>query len=105
MEPKAAYEHHDDVQIVDVRESDEWEAGHIEGAVHIPMGQLNQRQDELADDRQIVTVCRSGSRSGAVADTLNRAGYRAENLEGGMQTRAREGLPFVAEDGREPRVA
>lgn len=105
MNPKDAYERHDDVQIVDVREPDEWEAGHIEGAVHIPMGQVEQRRDELADDREIVTVCRSGSRSGAVADALHRAGYRAENLEGGMQAWARDGLPFVAEDGRDPRVA
>lgn len=104
MDAKVAYEHHD-VQIIDVREPDEWEAGHIQRAVHIPMGQLKQRQDELADDRQIVPVCRSGSRSGAVADALNRTGYRAEDLQGGMQAWAREDLPFVAEDGREPRVA
>lgn len=105
MDANAAYEHRDEVRIVDVREPDEWDAGHIEGAMHIPVGQLNDRQDELADDRQLVTVCRSGSRSGAVADALNRAGYRAENLDVGMQAWAREGLPFVAEDGHEPRVA
>lgn len=105
MDASAAYEHRDEAQILDVREPDEWQAGHIEDAVHVPMGQLNERQDELADDRQIVTVRRSGSRSGAVADASNRAGYRAENLGGGMQAWAREGLPFVAEDGHDPRVA
>lgn len=69
MDANAAYEHRDEVRIVDVREPDEWDAGHIEGAVHIPVGQLNDRQDELADDRQLVTVC-AGPGRGAVPSRM-----------------------------------
>lgn len=105
MEPQEAHQRRDDVQLVDVREPEEWVAGHIEGAVHLPMGQLSERQDELADDRPIVTVCRSGSRSGAVAESLQGAGYPAENLTGGMEAWAEAGLPFTSEDEQPPRVA
>lgn len=95
----------DEFQLVDVREPDEWVAGHIDGALHIPMGQLSERQDELAEDRTIVAVCRSGNRSGQVVAALRNAGYDAENLDGGMQAWERSALPFVADDGAPPRVA
>lgn len=104
MEPTEAHER-DDVQYLDVREPMEWEAGHIEGATHIPMYQLNDHRDQIAQDRLVVCVCRSGQRSAVVAQALQRAGYEAENLEGGMQQWALSGLPFVAEDeGQQPRV-
>ena len=105
MDPKTAYERRDQVRFLDVREPDEWQAGHIDGALHIPMGDLNQRIDELEGGHEFVAVCRSGNRSGAVTDAMKRAGYTVENLDGGMQAWAREGLPFVAEDGGDPRVA
>lgn len=105
MEPTEAYQRRDEVQFVDVREPDEWVAGHIDIAVHIPMGELGQRQAELADDRTIVAVCRSGNRSGQVVNALRGAGYDAENLDGGMQAWARVDLPFVAEHGGPPTVA
>lgn len=105
MNPEDAHAARDDVQLLDVREPEEWRAGHIDGAVHIPMGQLNARRDELATDRMIVAVCRSGARSGAVADALQRAGYQAQNLDGGMYAWADARLPFVAEDDGGPRVA
>ena len=104
MDPTTASEL-DDVQYLDVREPQEWVAGHIEGATHIPMGELNARQDEIAQDRKVVCVCRSGNRSAMVTQALVNAGYDAENLEGGMQAWARAGLDFVAEDDGPPRVA
>lgn len=104
MGPEEAHEVRDEVQLVDVREPYEWTAGHIEGALHIPMGQLGERQGELAQDRTIVAVCRSGNRSGQVVAALRDAGYEAENLDGGMQAWARADLPFVDEDGQGPRV-
>ncbi|MEX1178471.1 MAG: rhodanese-like domain-containing protein [Nitriliruptor sp.] len=104
MTPAEAHEVADDVQLLDVREQDEWDAGHIDGADHVPMGELAARQGELAQDRTIVAVCRSGNRSGQVTNALRRAGYDIENLEGGMQAWAREGLPFVSEDDQAPRV-
>lgn len=104
MNPKELAETLDEVQVLDVREEHEWEAGHIEQAHHIPMGELSARQGELAQDRRIVTVCRSGARSGQVASALQRAGYDAENLDGGMQEWDAEGLPFVGNNG-DPYVA
>lgn len=104
MGPEEVGPRQDELQLIDVREPDEWAAGHIDGALHIPMGQLSQRRDELAQDRTIVAVCRSGNRSGQVVAALRGAGYDAENLDGGMQAWARADLPFVAENGRDPRV-
>ena len=103
--PQEALAARDDVQLLDVREGPEWVAGHVEGAVHVPMGQLNARQGELATDRTIVCVCRSGQRSAAVAQALARAGYDAVNLLGGMHAWAAAGLPYVAEGDHDPYVA
>ena len=105
VHPKEAAARQDEVQLLDVREPAEWVAGHIEDALHVPMHQLHQAQDQLATDRTIVCVCRSGNRSAAVAEALRRAGYDAVNLLGGMHAWAADGLPFVAEDGQDPRVA
>lgn len=105
MDAKTAYERREQVRFLDVREPDEWRVGHIEGALHIPMGQLNARVDELAGDHEWVAVCRSGNRSGVVTNAMQQAGFQVENLEGGMQAWAREGLPYVADDGGDPRVA
>jgi len=91
--------------LLDVREPDEWAAGHATDAVHIPMGQLGARQDELPTDRRIVAVCRSGGRSRRVTQALVGAGYDAVNLDGGMQAWIDVGLEMVSEDGNPPRVA
>jgi rhodanese-related sulfurtransferase len=82
--------------LVDVREPEEWRAGHAPGAVHIPLGQLPARMGELPRDGEIVTVCRSGNRSARAADLLRRAGYqRVHNLTGGMIAWSRDGLPVA----------
>jgi len=60
----------DELFLLDVRELDEWGAGHVPGSVHIPMSQLGSRQDELPSDRTILCVCRSGNRSGMVVRAL-----------------------------------
>ena len=105
MQVDEARDRLDDAFFLDVREPAEWKAGHIEQAVHIPMGQLNARIAEIPKDQEIVAVCRSGNRSQAVTDALNRAGYTAHNLEGGMHAWDQAGLPYVAEEGGDPRVA
>lgn len=105
MQARETHDQLDDVVLLDVREDVEWDAGHIEQALHIPMGELNARIDEIPEDRTIVAVCRSGQRSQAVTDALNRAGYTAHNLEGGMYAWEDAGLPFVARDGAPGRVA
>jgi len=84
---------------LDVREDDEWQAGRIAGALHLPVSELALRQDEIPSGRPLLAVCRSGSRSAAVTEALVRAGYEAENLAGGMSAWAAAGLPLDPPDG------
>ena len=90
--------------LLDVREGDEWNAGHIDGAQHIPLGELGDRLGELPTGTTIVAVCRSGSRSAAAVRGLRQAGYKAENLDGGVTAWSNEGLPLVDDAGRAGRV-
>jgi rhodanese-related sulfurtransferase len=84
------------VQIVDVREPDEWAGGHIPGAVLIPLGQLGFRKGQLDPARPVVVVCRSGRRSLTGAEILLRAGFRdARSLVGGMVAWAGAGQPVA----------
>ena len=91
-------------RLLDVREDDEWMAGHIDGAQHIPLGELAARLGELPKDRTIVAVCRSGGRSEAAVRGLRRLGYVAENLEGGVNAWDRAKLPLVDGGGGPGRV-
>lgn len=70
--------------IVDVREPNEFEGGHIPGARLIPLGSLGGRMSEIPSDREVVLVCRSGARSTTACKQMQAAGYRAKNLTGGM---------------------
>ena len=89
---------------LDVRENDEWQAGHIEGARHIPLGELSGRVGELTKGRPIVAVCRSGSRSAAAVRGLKQLGYDAENLDGGVTAWTRAGLPLIDSAGNPGRA-
>ncbi|HZD66727.1 MAG TPA: rhodanese-like domain-containing protein [Acidimicrobiales bacterium] len=91
--------------LVDVRERQEWNAGHAPQATHIPLGQLERRLDDLPEGRALVTVCRSGQRSARAAALLGRHGREVSNLAGGMHAWARAGLPVVAGGGGPGRVA
>src|SRR2546428_12045351 len=71
------------IHVLDVREDDEWQAGHIAGAQHIPLGQLGERVGELPKGSRIVAVCRSGGRSGTAGRGLKQRGYDAGDLDGG----------------------
>src|SRR5512133_1621533 len=75
--------------LLDVRQPEEYQAGHIEGARLIPLGELSQRLKELPRDTEIICVCRSGNRSGHATQLLNNRGYEATNLSGGMIAWAR----------------
>jgi len=88
-----------EVLLLDVREDDEWAAGHAPDAVHVPMGQL--RQDTVPRDRPVLVVCRVGGRSAAVAQALEQLRYDVANVGGGMLTWAAAGLPVVR-DGDSP---
>lgn len=85
---------------LDVRNPGEWQAGRIPGALHVPLGELQRRAGEIPADRRMIAVCRSGSRSGAAASALSKAGYQAENLSGGMKAWHRAGLPMDPPGGR-----
>jgi len=77
-----------DAVLLDVREDDEWAAGRIAGAMHVPMMQVPQRLQydpgPLTPDASIVVVCKVGGRSAQVAGWLRHQGYDAVNLAGGM---------------------
>ena len=87
VQPQWLEEHLRDVQIVDVREPNEFNGslGHIAGALLVPLGNLSERAGELSKERPIVTVCRSGARSAQATVLLGKAGFaRVANLSGGM---------------------
>ncbi|HYU57967.1 MAG TPA: rhodanese-like domain-containing protein [Actinomycetota bacterium] len=94
-----------DVQVLDVREADEWAAGHIEGSVHLPLSRLMSGPADLDPERPVVAVCSMGSRSEVAMLMLRARGFVAYNLERGLQEWFAEGLPLVSDDGRPPRVA
>jgi hydroxyacylglutathione hydrolase len=81
--------------IVDVRGDDEWEAGHIPGAVHIPLGQLARRIDELPNDGEIVVHCESGGRSFIAASLLEQRGRKAASFPGGFEEWRRSGREII----------
>jgi rhodanese-related sulfurtransferase len=81
--------------VLDVREPDEWTAGHIPGATLIPLGELAGRTDEVPGDQPIVVVCRSGNRSAEGRDILLGAGFpTVTSLDGGVTDWARAGMPI-----------
>ena len=63
---------------VDVRELSEWQQGHIPGAIHIPLGSLSRRKQELDPSREVITICRSGHRSISAAQILQQGGFSRE---------------------------
>jgi len=85
--------------LLDVREAEEWDAGHAPEATWIPLGEVETRYGELPRDVTIVAICRSGARSHAVTAALLGAGYAAVNVGGGMREWVAEDFPVVASDG------
>lgn len=93
-----------DAVLLDVREPAEWAAGHIETAVHIPIGQVTARLADLPQGDPLYVICRSGARSARVSAFLTSQGFPAINVAGGMQDWAAVGKPMVSETGRPPQV-
>ncbi len=92
-----------DLHVLDVREPLEWQHGHIEGAHHIPLGELPGRLPEIPAGQTLV-VCKVGGRSAMATAYLQQRGHDAVNLDGGMIEWARMGRPMVSETGHPPRV-
>ncbi|MEV5509213.1 rhodanese-like domain-containing protein [Streptomyces orinoci] len=91
-----------DAFLLDVREDDEWEAGHAEGALHLPMSEFIARFGELteaAPEGPIHVICRSGGRSAQVTNYLVQQGLDAVNVAGGMQVWEAAGRPVVRAGG------
>lgn len=92
------------VVLLDVREEDEWSAGHAPEAMHIPMGEVPGRLGEIPAEAQLLVVCKAGGRSARVVAYLDQVGRSAVNVEGGMAAWAAFGRPLVADGPHEPCV-
>ena len=93
----------DHLVVLDVREQAEWDAGHVEGAVHVPLMELPDRVGELAQ-QQMLVVCKVGGRSAQATGWLVQQGFDAVNLDGGMLDWEAAGRPMVSESGQPPQV-
>lgn len=92
----------DDGLVLDVREHDEWAAGHAQGALHIPMGEFVARVEEVterAGEQRVFVMCRVGGRSARVTQYLAQQGFDAVNVDGGMLAWDAAGRPLVSESG------
>jgi rhodanese-related sulfurtransferase len=96
--PSAASDRPADHVLLDVREIDEWSAGHAPGALHVPLSRL--ASESVPAGATVLCICRSGGRSGKATDALRRAGVDAVNVAGGMNAWSAAGLPVVRDDGR-----
>ncbi len=82
--------------LLDVRTVEEWNQGHIDGAVLIPLDQLSSRIDEVPADQDVLIICRSGNRSGQARDLLRAAGLKqTTSISGGINAWMANGLPVV----------
>jgi rhodanese-related sulfurtransferase len=103
---KGVHDRLDQVQLIDCRERYEWEAGRVQGAVHIPLNDIMAGAGaDLDTAKPVAVICRSGNRSELATMMLQARGFEAYNVEGGMEAWASEGLPFSAPDGSPGRVA
>ena len=91
--------------LLDVREDDEWAAGHAPEAVHVRLSEIPAHTDEIPRDREVYVICRTGARSGYVAEALAGAGWNAVNVVDGMTGWAVAGRPMISETGADPYVA
>lgn len=88
-----------EIELIDVREPYEWEAGRIPGAKHIELERLASRADEVATDKAVAFQCRIGVRSAMAMQAFRASGWDAYHLGGGIQRWVDEGLPIEPEGG------
>ncbi|WP_114853582.1 rhodanese-like domain-containing protein [Brachybacterium sp. YJGR34] len=95
----------ENAHLIDVREQNEWDAGHAPSAQHLPASTLLENLEKLPeDDQDLYIVCRTGGRSAQVAQWLNHNGFDAINVAGGMDLWFESGLPVEADGDAEPYI-
>jgi rhodanese-related sulfurtransferase len=105
-DPRVVHQRQADVQIVDVREQPEWDAGRIEGSIHLPLNQLMAGgMEELDSNRPVVAICRTGNRSEVASLMLRARGFDAYNMEGGVEAWEAAGFSLTTPEGTPGRVA
>lgn len=104
MNPRSLADSLEDVQVVDVREDFEWEAGRIDGSTHIPVSELPARSSEIDPSRPVVAVCFAGGRSAYASRFLQSQGFNVMNLDGGLKSWVAEDLPLVQASGEPGRL-
>jgi rhodanese-related sulfurtransferase len=100
VEPERAAELIEAGEAIDVRRSEEWDAGRIAGARQVEINQLAGEAESIPNDRPIVFYCRSGSRSALAAAAFRQAGWDAYNLEGGLEAWVNAGFELDPPKGR-----
>jgi rhodanese-related sulfurtransferase len=89
-----------EIQLVDVREDYEWDAGHVAGARHVELQDVPSQAATIDREKPVVFYCRVGSRSTMAAGAFRRAGYDAYSMDGGLEAWAADGLPLEPGDGQ-----
>ena len=101
VEPERVAELHDQgaIQLIDVREPYEWDAGRVDGSRHIELERLASQADTIDRERPVVFLCRLGARSAMAATAFRAAGYDAWSMRGGLTLWHDRGLAIVPENG------
>ena len=88
-----------EIDLIDVRESYEHEAGHIAATRHVQFAQLSGQAETVDRERPVVFYCRTGARSGVATQAFRASGYDAHNMTGGLLAWVEKGLPIEPEGG------
>lgn len=88
-----------EIELIDIREPHEREAGHVPGSRHIQLAKLSQEADSIDRDKPVVLYCRMGARSAMAMQAFKASGYDAHHMDGGLLAWAEKGLPLDPEDG------
>jgi rhodanese-related sulfurtransferase len=99
--PEWVREQHEagDIQLIDVREPYEWEAGRLSGARHIELERVASQANTIDREKPVVFYCHVGARSGMAANAFRSAGYDAYSMDGGIAAWHQRGLPLEPPDG------
>lgn len=86
--------------LIDVREDDEWAAGHAPNAIHVPLSRLSEEyESKVPEGQRVLCICKVGGRSAQATSALLGAGYDIVNVAGGMKAWESAGMPVVCDDG------